>query len=68
MKKDIVINFPKQKKFIISKLNQKPKKVTEKSARKFAAEFIDIKNFIKANQNCVHSNLKFGLTSKKPER
>ena len=49
MKKNIVVNFPKQKRFAILKSNQKLKELIKKLAEKFtrfaefAAKFIDVK-------------------------
>ena len=74
IKKNIVINFPKQKKFAILKSNQRPKRSIKGSERGFArlAKFVAgstniKKDFIRANQDCVHTNLKFRPTSTKFE-
>ena len=75
MKKDIVINFPKQKRFIISKSNWKPRKLTKRLAEEFAKlaesvkKFTDIKkDFVGANQDCAHPNSKSEFMGIKPEK
>ena len=75
MKKNIVINFPKQEKFATSKLNwglkKSIKKSAERSARsvKFAAEFTNTKqSSVGTNQDYIHLNSKFKPTSTKSER
>ena len=73
MKKDIIVNFPKQEKFGILRLNQGARELTGGSAgstglAKPAARSTDIKKgSAGANWDCVYPNSKFGPTSTKLE-
>ena len=74
MKKDIVINFPKQEKFSISKSNQRLRGSTKGSTgpeelAKSATRSTDAKKTSAgANWNRLYPNSKFRLMSMKPEK
>ena len=74
MKKDIIVNFPKQENFGILRSKQRPRELTKKfikSAKlaKPTAKSTDTKKgSAGANQDCVHLNSKFGPMSIKFER
>ena len=66
IKKNIMIDFLKQKKLIILNFNQGSEGL-RKESEKFIG-FTDTKNFARANQNQIYLNLKFGPTSTKLEK
>ena len=77
MKKDIVVNFPKQERFTILRSNQRPKRLAKRFAGltkpaeliKPAARSTNInKSSVGINWDYIHLNLKFGPTSTKLEK
>ena len=71
MKKDIIVNFPKQEKFVILRSNQRSKRLTKRSARlvKLAARSTDTKkSSTGANLDHIYPKSKFKPMSTKPKR
>ena len=73
IKNNIVVNFPKQEKFGISRLNQGVRKSTKRSAGSAGLAGLAVGSTnakggsAEANWDRVHPNSKFGPTSTKPE-
>ena len=75
MKKNIMVNFPKQKRFATSKSNQGSKRLIERLAKKSAelaksaTRSINTKrSSAKANRDRIYLNSKFGPMNIKYER
>ena len=68
MKKDIVVNFPKQEKFDTLRSNQGARRLTRGFAKPAAGSTNTKKGSAGANWDYIHLNSKYGPMSTKLER